>query len=400
VIERDLAATLVRAAAHYPVVTLTGPRQSGKTTLCRATFPNKPYVSLEPLDTRERARTDPRGLLDEFREGAVFDEVQHVPELLSYLQAEVDERPAPGRFVLTGSQHLALSGTIAQTLAGRTAVLHLLPPGLGELRRFERPPAGLFETLLVGAYPRIHDRGIPSDRWLADYVATYIERDVRQILGVTNLQTFATFLRIAAGRTSQELHLSSIAGDVGVSHNTIRSWLSVLEASYLVFRVPAWHRNPGKRLVKAAKMHWFDSGLVCHLLGIREVEQLRHHPLRGAIFESWVASEIMKALLHRGEPADLHHVRQTRGMEIDLVVECGRRLVPVECKSGATVSADAMRPLRRFCDAMRESGDADVVQPVLVHGGDTRHVQNGVQVLPWDAVADHPWTAERQENEK
>jgi len=308
-IKRDLGAVLKGVAEQYPVVTVTGPRQSGKTTLCRATFPQKRYVSLEPLDVRERARTDPRGMLAELREGAILDEVQHVPELLSYLQSEVDERPESGRFILTGSQHLALSGTVAQTLAGRTSVLHLLPPGLAELRRFDAPPVGLYETLLAGAYPRIHDKGIASDRWLADYVATYVQRDVRQILDVTDLSTFATFLRIAAGRTAQELALSSVADDVGVSHNTIRSWFSVLEASYLVFRVPAWHRNPGKRLVKAPKMHWYDSGLVCHLLGIRDVEQLRHHPLRGAIFESWVVAEIAKAHLHRGTPADLHRAR-------------------------------------------------------------------------------------------
>jgi hypothetical protein len=395
-IPRDLSSVLARAAAQYPVVTVTGPRQSGKTTLCRAAFPNKRYVSLEPLDVRERARSDPRGLLEELRDGAVLDEVQHVPELLSYLQVEVDERPAVGRFVLTGSQHLTLSGTVSQTLAGRTAVLHLLPPALNELRRFDNPPKGLFETLLAGAYPRIHDRGIPSDRWLADYVATYVQRDVRQILDVTDLTTFTTFLRIAAGRTSQELHLSSVADDVGVSHNTIRSWFSVLEASYLVFRVPAWHRNPGKRLVKAPKMHWYDSGLVCHLLGIRDVEQLRHHPLRGAIFESWVAAEIAKAHMHRGVSADLHHVRQTRGMEIDLLVEDGRRLVAVECKSGATVRPGSFRHLLRFREALERAGDADPVETVLVHGGESRHTQSGVTVLPWEAVADHPWTGIRR----
>jgi predicted AAA+ superfamily ATPase len=397
VIERDLEPVLRDAAAHYPVVTVIGPRQSGKTTLCRATFPALRYVSLEPLDERERARTDPRGFLEELRGGAILDEVQHVPELLSYLQADVDERPNPGRFVITGSHHLGVSGTVAQTLAGRTAILHLLPPSLAELRRFKHPPEGLFETLLAGAYPRIHDRGIPSDRWLADYVATYVQRDVRQILQLADLQTFSTFLRLCAGRTAQELSLSSLAGDVGVSHNTIRSWLSVLEASYLVIRTPAWHRSPSKRLVKAPKIHWLDSGLVCHLLAIRDAEQLRHHPLRGAVFESWVASEVYKAHVHRGLSADLYHVRQTRGVEIDLVVERGRTLTLVECKSGATLAGEFLPPLQRLAAGMLEGGDADRVRSVLVYGGGAAQVRAGVQILPWDAVPGYPWTGDAPE---
>jgi len=396
-IARDLADIVLDAALLYPVVTVTGPRQSGKTTLCRALFPDRPYVSLEPLDVREHAVSDPRGFLAEIEDGAVLDEVQHAPGLFSYLQEEVDRRPDPGRFVLTGSQHFGLSQQISQSLAGRTAVLHLLPPGLDELRRFPSPPEELFATLLTGAFPRIHDRAIPSDRWLADYVATYVQRDVRQLLEVGNLQTFATFLRLCAGRTAQELNLSSLAGDVGVTHNTIRSWLSVLETSYLVFRLPAWHRNPGKRLVKAPKLHWIDSGLVCHLLGIRETEQLKLHPLRGSIFESWVASEIRKAHLHRGVPADLYHLRQTRGTELDLIVEHGRALVSVECKSGRTVSGEFLRPLNWFREAMLESGEADRVDSVLVHGGDASQTRDGVAVLPWAGVADHPWTGEGRE---
>ena len=392
-IERNLADSLREAAALYPVVTVTGPRQSGKTTLSRAVFPRKPYVSLEPLDVRGRAVNDPRGLLAQYRDGAIFDEVQHAPDLLGYLQEEVDQRPDPGRFVLTASHHLALSVAVAQSLAGRTAVLQLLPPSLDELRRFDAPPEGLFPTLLAGAYPRIHDRGVPPDRWLADYVATYVQRDVRQLLAIADLTTFTTFLRLAAGRTAQELNLSSLADDVGVAHNTIRSWISVLEAGYIVFRVPAWHRNRGKRLVKAPKLHWFDSGLVCHLLGIRDADQLRHHPLRGAIFESWVAAEITKAHLHRARPADLHHLRQSRGLEVDLLVQDGRTLRAVECKSGATVRADAFAPLRRAASLLRDSGDADTVETLLVHGGAADHTQDGVRVLPWSALAGLDWTA-------
>jgi len=344
-IPRNLAGPLRDLAKRYPVVTVTGPRQSGKTTLCRATFPDTAYVSLEPLDEREFARTDPRGFLRLYADGAVIDEVQHVPGLLSYLQAEVDERPMPGRFILTGSQHFGLSAAVSQSLAGRTGVLYLLPLSLDELRRFPSPPTGLFATLWSGGYPRIFDQGLPPDRWLADYTTTYVQRDVREVLNVGDLQAFTTFLQLCAGRTAQEVNLSSLGADAGVSHNTAKSWLSVLEASFICFRVPAWHRNLGKRLRKAAKLHFVDSGLACRLLGIRTAEQLIHHPLRGAIFESWVASEAYKARAHRGLDPSLFHLREDRGAEIDLVVEAADEFLLVEAKSGATVVPDAHRPV-------------------------------------------------------
>ncbi|MCZ7686908.1 MAG: AAA family ATPase [Sandaracinaceae bacterium] len=246
-IERNLGPVLLESARYYPVVTLTGPRQSGKTTLCRALFPDKPYVTLEALDVREYARTDPRAFLAEHAGGAVLDEVQHVPELTSWIQVVVDEDPRPGRFVLTGSQHFGLSDAIAQSLAGRTAVHHLLPPSLDELRRFERAPTTLLETLFTGAYPRIHDRGIPAERWLSDYLTTYVQRDVRQVLNVADLSAFTTFLRLAAGRTARELNLSALGADAGVSHNTARSWLSVLETSWLCHRLPPLFRNLRKQ---------------------------------------------------------------------------------------------------------------------------------------------------------
>ncbi len=391
-IPRRLESVLKGAARHYPVVTVTGPRQSGKTTLCRKAFPDRAYVSFERLDDRERARSDPRGLLDELREGAVLDEIQHVPGLLSYLQAEVDERPAPGRFILTGSQHLGLHASVSQSLAGRTAVLHLLPPDLEELHRFARPPRDLMATLLAGAYPRIHDRGIPAERWLADYVATYVQRDVRQILRVGDLQAFTTFLRLAAGRTGQEVNLSSLGADCGVSHNTVRAWLSVLEAGFLVMRVPPWHRNAGQRAVKAAKLHWYDSGLVCHLLGIGDREQLLHHPLRGAIFESWVAAEAAKHFAHRGLVGGLHHLRRTRGLEVDLVVENGRRLVAVESKSGATPGDAFLAPLLSFREEALAAGDADAVDPCVVYGGDAAQTRSGVRFVPWNRVARLNWS--------
>jgi uncharacterized protein len=390
-VRRDLATVLVRVARQYPVVTVTGPRQSGKTTLCRHVFPRKPYVNLERIDDRRFASSDPRGFLADHPAGAVLDEVQHVPDLLAYLQAEVDDDPRPGRFILTGSEHLGLSRSVAQTLAGRTGLLHLLPLAIDELRRFPHPPADLFSSLVVGGFPRIHDQGIPSDRWLGDYVQTYLQRDLRGLLDVGNLEAFMTFMRLLAGRTAQELNLSSLGSDAGVSHVTARSWLSVLEASFLVFRLPAWSRNQRKRLVKAPKIHWMDTGLACHLLGIRTSEQVRTHPLRGALFETWVAAEIYKAHASRGLSPRLYHFRETRGAEVDLLVDRGRDVRGVECKSGVTLASDALDGLERLETAL--GGASPVGRGVLVYGGQTRQRRSGADVVPWSALSNVDWFA-------
>ena len=384
-IDRDLASVLTHVAALYPVVTLTGPRQSGKTTLCRTTFPDKPYASLEALDLRTFAREDPRGFLAGFPDGAVLDEIQRVPDLLSYLQGAVDEDPRPGRFVLTGSQHFGLSEGISQSLAGRTAILHLLPPSHGELVRFANPPTSLLSTLHMGAYPRIHDRGISPDRWLADYVATYLQRDVRMVLNVGDLDTFMVFLRLCAGSTGQELNLSRLGNDAGVSHTTARAWLSVLETSFLVFRMPAWHANLRKRLVRAPKLHFFDTGLVCFLLGIQTPQQLQSHPSRGAIFETWVASELLKQRYHRGlRPAPFHY-REVAGLEVDLMMQDGQDLLLVEAKSAQTVDGGFLRPMLE-AKAGFQAGAGATLGCALVYGGDQTQVRQGVRILPWNSI--------------
>lgn len=389
-IPRNLAAPLRDLAQMYPIVTVTGPRQSGKTTLCRATFPDKAYVSLEPYDQREFAQRDPRGFLKLYASGAVIDEVQHAPELLSYLQVEVDERPERGRFVLTGSQHFGLSAAISQSLAGRTGVLFLLPLSLDEVRLFPEPPADLFDTLWTGGYPRILDQELPPDRWLADYVTTYLQRDVRQVLNVGDLHAFTTFLRLCAGRTAQEINLSALGADAGVSHATAKAWLSVLETSFICFRVPAWHRNLGKRLRKAAKLHFVDSGLVCHLLGIRAPEQLVQHPLRGAIFETWVAAEIYKARANRGQEPALSHLREDRGAEVDLVLEGADHVIVIEAKSGATVVPEALANLKRIADRFANAAPAEV-RPRLVYGGDASRTQSEVEVVSWSDIQARSW---------
>lgn len=391
-IPRVLENRLCAVARTMPAVAVTGPRQSGKTTLCRAAFPEHRYVSLEPLDVREFAETDPRGFLDQHAGPVVFDEVQRVPSLFSYLQEEIDRDPAPGRFVLTGSQHFGLTEAITQSLAGRIALLHLFPMSLDELRRFPGVRDDLWTVLWTGGYPRILDRGLEPNQWLSDYIATYVQRDVRQIQRVTDLGAFSRFLRLVAGRTGQEENLLALGSDAGLSHPTVRAWLSVLETSFVVFRVPRWHRNLRKRVVKAAKLHFVDSGLACHLLGIRSPEQLRIHPLRGAVFETWVVSEILKARLHRGQTAELFHLRESRGVELDLIVERADDVIGVEVKSGATIASDFFRHLYAFDEEVARSLPHMVRTLRLVYGGEERQERQGVEALPWNEVQAVDWT--------
>jgi len=390
-IKREMEPVLKKLAGQLPVVFVTGPRQSGKTTLCQMAFPELDYVSLEPLDSRDFAREDPRGFLSQHRDGAVFDEVQRAPELLPYLQEEVDQDPTPGRFILTGSQHFVLSESISQSLAGRVGILHLLPPSLDELLLFDSPPTDLWTTLWMGAFPRIHDRKLDADRWLADYVTTYVQRDVRQILAVGDLDAFTLFVRLMAGSTAQELNLSRLGSDAGISHNTARFWLSVLETSFLALRVPAWHRNIRKQAVKAPKIHLLDSGLACHLLGIRSPDQLLLHPLRGALFESWVVCEVYKSRAHRGLPPDLFHFRDAKGLEVDLLLEDGDRVIAVEAKSGATVAPDWFGGLRRLGEILRKTSPHLHMESCLVYGGDQAQHRTDVAVLPWRVLPDADW---------
>lgn len=391
-VRRLLEAPLRALADKYPVVTLTGPRQSGKSTLCRHVFPDKPYVNLEALDQRELARSDPRGFLEGVADGAIIDEAQHVPELFSYLQVEVDERPSAGRFVLTGSQHLGLSEAISQSLAGRTAVLHLLPMSFEELSQFDRPPGDLPEALWTGGYPAIFDREIAADRWLADYVTTYVQRDVRQAKNVHDLEAFTRFVRLCAGRTACELNLSTLGADAGVTHNTARAWLSVLEATFICMRLPAWHRTVRKQLVKAPKLHFLDVGLACSLLGIRSPSDLATHPLRGALFETWVVSETYKGWLHAGRRPQLWHLRASRGPEVDLLVEDGTTVHAVECKSGATIATDWFPPLEAATKWLSSVGGFRAASPVVVYGGDQSR-PGAKRAVPWRRIGGQPWAS-------
>ena len=390
-IVRNLQAKLVDLANSMPVVAVTGPRQSGKTTLCRNAFSEKQYVSLEPLDVRDYAVKDPRGFLREHQSGAIFDEIQRAPDLLSYLQQEVDERPDPGRFILTGSQHFAMTEAITQTLAGRIAILNLLPPSYDELLRFGGIPNDLWSLVWAGAYPRIYDRDLDPHRWLADYVTTYVQRDVRQVLNVSDLEAFSTFLKLMAGRTANELNLSSLCGDAGVTHPTLRAWLSVLETSFLCVRLPAWHRSYRKQAIKAAKVHFLDTGLACYLLGITEPRQLVTHPLRGALFESWVVSEVLKWRLHRGLPRRMFHLRHAKGLEVDLVIEEGNRLTATEVKSASTVATEFFTSLGHLGSDVSSSDGHLEFDARVVYGGDNAQQRDAAEVIPWHQIHDRHW---------
>ncbi len=394
-IQRQIQPVLLELAAAFPVVTVTGPRQSGKTTLCQQAFPEKRYVSLETPDERRFALEDPRGFLRDLEDGAVLDEVQRTPELLSYLQGMVDENPEPGRFVLTGSANLALRSSVTQSLSGRTALLELLPLTLDERRQLA-PVEDMWRAVWEGGYPAIHHRHIPAARWLDAYIGTYVERDVRQHLAVTDLTAFQGFLELAATQTANLVNLSELGAGVGISHNTARSWLSVLEAGYLVTRLPPLHRNLRKRVVKKPKLHFVDSGLAARLLGIRSPEELKRHPLRGALLESWVVAEVHKAHTNQGIPPRLHHWRNQRGQEVDLVVDRGNDLLAVEVKSGATLHPSFFATLEQFSALAREAVPPPEggVLGLLVYGGDQRQQRTAGRVLPWRDVQSFPWVRE------
>lgn len=383
-----------RLARDYPVVYLTGPRQSGKTTLARSTFVDFQYLSLEDLQTREEAVEDPRGFLRrlEGSGGAILDEVQRAPDLFSYIQGFVDERRG-GPLVLTGSQNFLLLERISQSLAGRAAVLELLPFSMAELDRrdalspeqFEagrfpdraRTALDLDQMLFAGTFPPIWDRNLEPVTWLDAYTRTYVERDVRTISNVGDLDAFLRFLGLCAGRSGQLVNRSSLGADAGVDQSTVRRWLSVLQASYVIDILRPHFENFSRRLVKTPKLYFTDTGLLCRLLGIRSPRDLRNHPLRGAIFETFVVSEIRKLYLHHGARPPIYFWRDSNGREVDLLIDVGSRRIPVEIKSSKTVTADSLKGLDTYL------GLSGHPWGVLVYGGAEGYRRREHWLLPW-----------------
>ena len=381
-IERDIAPCLIRLFEQYPFVTVTGPRQSGKTTLCRQSFPHLAYVNLEAPDQREFAESDPRGFLAGLENGAVLDEIQRVPELLSYLQVLADEKGQNSLFILTGSEHFKLSEAISQSLAGRTALLRLLPFALSERER-TGVRGGIDEILYTGFYPRIFDQGLEPRQALGDYFETYVERDVRRLGEIRNVSNFQRFVRLCAGRIGQLTDMVSLGADAGVSHTTARNWLNTLETSYIAFRLPSFRHNIRKRLVKSPKLYFYDVGLASYLIGIERSEQVATHPLRGALFENMVVVEALKHRFNRGHSANLSFFRDSRGQECDLLVEAGVGMGAIEIKSGATIATDYFDSLNAVAKLI-----PDVSTKAVVYGGTVRQSRSAGEVVPFDELYD------------
>jgi len=393
-IKRTLSGKLLESARRYPVIFITGPRQSGKTTLAKMSFPKYRYVSLEDLDRRQFAIEDPRGFLATYHGNIIFDEIQRVPDLLSYLQTEVDHDDTAGRFILTGSQQFLLMEKVGQTLAGRVAFLHLLPFSLSELTgaapsdpfRFEEtkkekkmPLYPLEQILYQGLYPRIYDKKLVAHQWLGDYYRTYVERDVRDVLKIGNLDIFQRFVRLCAGRCGQLLNLSSLANDCGITHPTARQWISVLQASFIVTLISPHHANFSKRLIKSPKLYFLDPGLLCYLLRIRDSEELKTHAMRGAIFESFIISELHKSFSHIGEDPPLYFWRDRTGHEVDLIIDLGQNVLPVEVKSSRTIASDFFDGLRYWLSL---KGNPQTIG-VLIYAGGERSKRDNFYVKPW-----------------
>lgn len=377
-VPRSLQHKIVSLRGKYPVITLTGPRQSGKTTLVRATFPDLPYVSFENPDIMMRATDDPRGFLAGFTQGAIFEEVQRAPDIIRYLQQIVDEAGPRVCYVLTGSTQFDILSGVTQSLAGRSALVRLLPFSMSE-RYPEGCPESLDTVLLAGMYPPIHDRDLDPTEWFDSYVQLYVERDVRRLINIRDLNQFQRFVRLCAGRTGQILNRTQLADDTGVSVNTIGAWLSVLEASFLIFLLPPHYENFNKRLVKAPKLYFYDSGLAAWLLGIRSSRELSVHSYRGHLFETFVVSEYMKRSFHQGVSPRMFYWRNNTGLEIDMIQEHAEKLLPIEVKSGATFTGTYVTGLKKWSAlAGNRAGDARVI-----YGGEDSGTYSDIRYLSW-----------------
>jgi len=397
-LDRHLEVAIRCHASDFPVISLVGPRQSGKTTLARKLFPDHTYLSLENLDLRRQAEEDPRGFLNDNPGPIILDEVQRTPDIFSYLQERVDLKGGKAHYVLTGSQQFLLMKKITQSLAGRVANFRLFPFTIAELEK--RPPdrnlkaifqpkpdigrpsysRNLGECLIQGFYPPLYDRKGNVRKWLENYILTYIERDVRSLLNVEDLRTFEIFLRMCATQSGQLTNLTSIASNVGVSQPTVKRWLSLLETSGIVFLLPPYHENFRKRLVKTPKLYFIDTGVLCFLLSIKTPEELKSHPLYGAIFETFIVSDFYKRIAHLGETPPLYFWRDKTGHEIDLLVDFGSTLLPIEIKSSSTYSQSFQEGIQKW---MMLAGTPKGKGLALYNGDQWVGRGNSVTTLPW-----------------
>lgn len=389
-VQRQAKETLLRYSKGFPVICITGPRQSGKTTLAKETFPDKPYLSLEDPDIAALVRTDPKGLLESYPDGLILDEAQYVSEIFVYLKTVVDKNPNPGKFVITGSQQFNLLEKVTESLAGRVAFLTLLPFTIEEIANANLKPADPFEVMINGLYPTIYDRDVTPYDWYTNYIASYIERDVRSIINVKDLGQFQVFVKMCASRVGQLLNLSALALDCGITHNTAKAWIAVLEASGIVYLLRPYYRNYGKRLVKTPKLYFIDSGLACRLLGIQDREQLFLHPNRGNLFESFIVAELLKQRLNRGFTPDLYFWRDNTGIEIDVLQEEGNSLTAIEIKSGKTFNPEFLEGLKNWLKFSGEKPESCMV----IYAGELRITHQGITIAGWDRF--HSKTADYQ----
>jgi len=374
--KRTIAPILTRFSKIYPILGITGPRQSGKTTVAKMLFPDLPYVLLENIDIRIQAQNDPRAFLKQYENGAIFDEIQHAPELLSYLQGIVDASPTKGRFVLTGSQNFALTSHISQSLAGRVGMTTLLPLSLAELNQFDN----INELIFSGGYPGLHALQINPLDFYPSYIQTYLERDVRQLKNIENLGQFQTFLKLCAGRVGQIINLSSLALDCGISHTTARQWLTLLEASYVIFFLQPFYRNFNKRLIKMPKLYFYDTGLACSLLGLEKSTQLESHYLNGALYENLIILELLKGRLNRALPPNLYFWRDRTGHEVDLIAEWGGQIKAIEIKAGSTFQPDFIKGVRYFCEL------SETAHGYLVYSGQQAGTYLDTALVPFNQI--------------
>jgi len=385
-ITRLLEPELKRRAQEMPAIALLGPRQSGKTTLAKAAFPHHAYVSLENYDEREDAVQDPRGFLNRKsnESGIILDEIQHIPQLLSYIQTIIDAEATFGRFILTGSQNILVNQAISQTLAGRVALFTLLPLSTAELAASSLLQDTVEQFTFTGCYPRIYAHNLRPTQWYLDYIETYVERDVRQIGKIGDLTTFRRFIRLCAGRVGQILNLTSLASDCGIDLRTAKAWLSVLEATYIIFLLQPHHVNFSKRLIKSPKIYFYDSGLACALLGIQSSEQLDSHYARGSLIETALVAEIIKHYYNNGlRPHDVYFWRDQTGNEIDCVIQRNSELVPIEIKAGLTITSDFFKGLKFWKELVQDPEAPGYV----IYGGQETQKRSSGTVVSWRDIS-------------
>lgn len=382
--QRTLESKLLDLQTQFPVLALFGPRQSGKTTLARTLFPEHRYVNLEAFEEQEFAAEDPRGFLQRFQgdKGVILDEIQKTPTLLSYIQIEVDKEDSVGKFVLTGSQNILLNHHVNQTLAGRVALLTLLPFSIEELRKEGQLPSTPQEAVFKGFYPRIYHHAADPVVFAESYIRTYVERDVRDIQQVTSLLEFQKFMRLCAARIGQLLDLTALSRDAGLSLATVKAWLSVLEASYIIFLLQPHHVNFNKRLVKMPKLYFYDTALACNLLRLTHPDDVYDHYLRGALFESMILSDFLKKRYHRGLPPNVYFWRDKLGVEIDCLLEEGASLAPIEIKSSATIQTDMFDNLSKW----RSWAGKEAPPGTVIYGGEEEQSRAIGRILSWKGL--------------